>query len=148
MSDLEGITRGPFRLMSWDEAQRNAGRVKEGLPATIDPSSFGTIPVAKAMILWNRRQGDGVTDAAVGRQDDRENNDPYRFACSRGVCDASWLDGDPLNTPIGIFLWMATVDRFQSREVEVRALAEFAKINGQRWAITLLKVHGALPIED
>ncbi|OWJ67434.1 hypothetical protein [Inquilinus limosus] len=147
MTDMEGITRGPFRLMSWDEAQRNAARARQGGPMTVDPSTFGCIPAPQAMILWDDRQGVGITDVAVCRQEDRENHDRHRFGCSRGVCDWSWLDGDPLNSPMGVFLWMSTVDRFHSPEVEIRALAEMAKISEQRWAITLLKVKGALAAE-
>ncbi len=114
---------------------------------TVNPETFGAIPAPNAMILWTDREGVGVVDVAVCLQQDPEAQDRHRFESSRGVCDASWLDGDPLNSPIGIFLWMATIEGFQSPEVKIKVLAEMARIEGQDWAITMLKALGAVPFE-
>lgn len=105
-------------------------------------SDVGMIPVDAAIILWSddldRLCGERITDVHVCRRDDQP---PWtrQFQNSRGACSMAWMSGPAHETPVGVFLEMATLAGFAGLDVRRQALREFAKIAGQDWSLNLLR---------
>lgn len=102
------------------------------------------IPETRAIILWrdDAKMGGAVSDIHVCDISEQ----PSRVAeleNSAGACSGAWLKGEWHETPMGIFLSLA-VNGFQSRADRAQALREFAKIEGQKWAIDLLSALGEM----
>jgi hypothetical protein len=49
------------------------------------------------------------------------------------------MNGEPLNTPMGQFLWLASAYGFLDRDVMIDALKAFTAIPNQGWASDLLE---------
>jgi hypothetical protein len=96
----------------------------------------------RAIILWgtdlDRPRGERITEVLICNKNEQPSW-ADRLHASRGSCDASWLDGDPRNSPIGIWAMMTTIYGFASEEVKIEALREFTKVRGQEWAVWLLE---------
>lgn len=103
------------------------------------------IAADRAIVLWNDEM-DGDEKATTTRiaelhvfDIERQPHWADRLSSSRGACDADWLDGAWRNTPIGLLLELAVCDGFANKDVTVKALKEFAKIEGCEWASEILQ---------
>ena len=96
---------------------------------------------AVALILWNDERGKITELRVVDIHDQGEWSG--RLDNSAGACNHDWLDQDPLNTPMGLWLWLLTKWGFADEEVMIVALREFSHIDGQPWATQLLRRLGA-----
>jgi hypothetical protein len=99
------------------------------------------IPAERAIILWNGSDGDSIslTELVVcdiseqGQWTDRLDN-------SRGACDLGWMKGGRWDaSPMGIYTMIMAMESPVSRELQAVVLREFAKIEGQDWAVDMLR---------
>lgn len=109
--------------------------------------TIGTIPAKRAVVLWNdggeRDQATTAVRVCLYEDVARTERRVGRMENSRGACDFDWMRGAHwMACPMGIFTWIATVEGFAGRQVKIAALWEFAKIEGQAWAVDQLRELG------
>jgi hypothetical protein len=96
----------------------------------------------RTIILWGsdpeRPRDERITEVLICNKDEQPTG-ADRLHSSRGSCDADWLNGDPCNSPLGIWAMMATIYGFASEAAKIEALREFTKIRGQDWAVWMLR---------
>lgn len=100
----------------------------------------------RALILWQETGiiGGMIEDVFVcdlGKQPKISRS----YENSAGACSIDWLRGPWHETPMGIFLCLS-VKGFRSRGARAQSLREFAKIEGQQWALDLLAALGEIYI--
>ena len=88
--------------------------------------------------LWDTDAQWHVTKVTVVEKS-KQNNATDRLPASAGACDAGWMAGNALETPLGLYAHLATTYGFSTTKVAQSALREFAKVEGQEWAIELLE---------
>jgi hypothetical protein len=101
-----------------------------------------TLATHRTIILWSsdpeRPRDERITEVLICNKDEQPTG-ADRLHSSRGSCDADWLNGDPCNSPLGIWAMMATIYGFASEAAKIEALREFTKIRGQDWAVWMLR---------
>lgn len=106
------------------------------------------VPAEEMIALWDSDDDGLVTKLIVIRQAD-QNSQTDKLPASSGACDAGWMEGNELDTPMGLFAYIATSYGFKDRETAARAVREFGKVQGAAvWAQSLLNRMGANPDEN
>jgi hypothetical protein len=96
------------------------------------------IPEKRAIILWNGGAS-GLTELHVCDIGDQSQYTD-RLHNSRGACDAGWMGGGRWDAnPMGIFVMIMAMESPVSRDLQAVVLHEFAKIEGQDWAVAMLR---------
>jgi hypothetical protein len=67
---------------------------------------------------------------------DNQTSETNKLYGRAGASDAGWM-GDIMDTPLGLFTYLATAYGFATREVAKIALGEFAKVDQTPWVQTL-----------
>jgi hypothetical protein len=105
------------------------------------------IPAEHALILWNDATSDGGQGSTVTRVAVVDIRRQPRWAkdldCSRGACSRGWMtSGHWRDTPLGLMAELGMLHGFASRDAKIAALREFAQIEGQDWAVEMLRELG------
>ena len=99
------------------------------------------IPPEKLAVLWNEGETGKIDEFQVAHYDHQSDWDG-RLDCSGGASCAGWMTGGELDTPLGLFAELCIAPGFASEETKLLALREFLKVEGQTWAIQLLRRAG------
>lgn len=103
------------------------------------------IPAEEMIALWDSDDEMRVTKLIVIRKDD-QNRQTNKLPASSGSCDAGWMEGNDLDTPLGLFAYIATTYGFNNRETAAEVVRQFSKVEGASvWAQSLLRRMGADP---
>jgi hypothetical protein len=97
------------------------------------------IPANKMIALWNSDNKTMAITKFVVMDIDKQTAATEKLPASAGACDADWLDGNPMNTPMGLFLYLCAQYGFANREATLAAAHQFREVDGQtEWAERLL----------
>lgn len=89
------------------------------------------------VLVWAADNQGRVTGARIrGRGPDTP--ETRVFPKSWGACNADWMDGSPLESPLGLFSKLAVRDGFASEQARRELIVEFTRVEGQAWAQELL----------
>lgn len=89
------------------------------------------IPANKMIALWAKNDDLRITKLVVVHIDN-QTAETDELPASAGACTAGWM-GNVMDTPLGLFTYLATAYGFASREVAKAALREFAQVDQTPW---------------
>src|SRR4051812_17108678 len=87
----------------------------------------------KMIALWNSHDNMKISEFLI-LDISAQNRQTDRLHASSGSSDAGWMEGNPLDTPHGLYSFLATAYGFETREIAFKVLKEFEKVEGQGWA--------------
>jgi hypothetical protein len=91
------------------------------------------------VLVWDTDDQNRVTRARM-RDLGPDTPETKVYSRSWGPCCRGWLGDDPLENPQGLFLRLATLNGFATNAARVELAREFARVEGQGWAVALLEV--------
>lgn len=105
------------------------------------------IAADKMMLLWESddKTGQIIRVKMVDHETNRANAaDQRNYLSSRGACDLGWMTtGKVIDTPIGLWAYLATCYGFATDEVKKTALWAFRGVDGQKeWTSLMLRELG------
>ena len=116
-----------------------AKRISERLRRRVK-EAYDLVPLERAVFGWDHEQtadGNWPEEAFVVLSHDMEAPEVHELSSSTGADTHGWPD-DPANNP-GFVFGQLIFRRWKSREEQVEAIAEFAKIDALDWAREMLR---------
>ncbi|UHC19445.1 hypothetical protein LRS73_31815 [Methylobacterium currus] len=92
------------------------------------------ILASEKVALWSLNKKQRISDLVVISYEDHTDEMNGKYDSWGGYGSKKWNEGDFRTKPIGLFAQIASRHGFSSSKVARKALKEFAKVKGQRWA--------------